>query len=429
MLNFNARMRSKAAKFNIFMLVSAVFSVFYVVLVSNLSGSDSFELDSQPILDWKCATRCCSKPMELINPYYSNSSLLGITINDRLTPIDFKQLADFHFSCPASLTVWQRMFASLWYGSVRKLDQPAGFGIRSLTRETISCLEPGAVIFVDQPNISYFQSYFLKFITVPFVLITGDGDETPCAATYTSLVRHKLIIHWYGMNCGMNPNPLKFSCLFNGISQWNGQRDSMQKAYTQELQDQTGMNHKNSSHLALFSMTVKNNPDRQILWDLACNPQGKLADISFCFFDPAISQLEMYSRIGTSKFIYSPAGAGLDCYRTYEALYLGSYPIIKSSSLNEMFLDLPVLIINDWNELNEELLLTTLEKFQTKQWNFDVLYKGYWYEKFRSYGFELRRYVQSNVEIKEELLYAVGPLDRFILPTREQVYKQHITGV
>ena len=67
-------------------------------------------------------------------------------------------------------------------------------------------------------------------------------------------------------------------------------------------------------------------------------------------------------------FVVSPHGNGLDC-QNVEAIMLGCIPIVKSSSLNSLFYDLPVLIINEWDELNEELFIKTLKDFSSKKFN------------------------------------------------------------
>ena len=47
-----------------------------------------------------------------------------------------------------------------------------------------------------------------------------------------------------------------------------------------------------------------------------------------------------------------------------------------------MYEDLPVLIINEWNEVNEELLNATIERFKTTTFNYDKLLLKYWVDKF-----------------------------------------------
>ena len=52
-------------------------------------------------------------------------------------------------------------------------------------------------------------------------------------------------------------------------------------------------------------------------------------------------------------FGVSPHGNGLDCHRTWEMLYLGMVPIVKSSSLDSLYEGLPVVIMEDWQKLCE----------------------------------------------------------------------------
>jgi hypothetical protein len=57
------------------------------------------------------------------------------------------------------------------------------------------------------------------------------------------------------------------------------------------------------------------------------------------------------------NFVLSPRGGGLDCHRTWELFLAGAIVITKSSSLDEMYIknNLPVVILKDWSELNNNL--------------------------------------------------------------------------
>ena len=76
-------------------------------------------------------------------------------------------------------------------------------------------------------------------------------------------------------------------------------------------------------------------------------------------------------------------GHGMDCHRTWEALMLGSVVIVKKSQLDSLYEDLPVLIVNDWTELNEELLNNTIKEFKNRTFNYDKLRLLYWVNKIR----------------------------------------------
>jgi hypothetical protein len=56
-------------------------------------------------------------------------------------------------------------------------------------------------------------------------------------------------------------------------------------------------------------------------------------------------------------FVLCHRGNGLDSHRIWEVLLAGSIPIITSSPLDIMFIkhNLPVIILSDWNELNNNL--------------------------------------------------------------------------
>jgi hypothetical protein len=57
------------------------------------------------------------------------------------------------------------------------------------------------------------------------------------------------------------------------------------------------------------------------------------------------------------QFVLSPPGRGFDCHRTWELFLAGCIVIVKSSPLDDMFIHhkLPVVILNNWAELNENL--------------------------------------------------------------------------
>lgn len=57
------------------------------------------------------------------------------------------------------------------------------------------------------------------------------------------------------------------------------------------------------------------------------------------------------------QFVLAPRGNGLDTHRTWELFLAGAIVITKTSSLDEMYIkhDLPVVILQDWNELNDDI--------------------------------------------------------------------------
>ena len=63
-----------------------------------------------------------------------------------------------------------------------------------------------------------------------------------------------------------------------------------------------------------------------------------------------------YESISKYKWTLCPRGAGEDTHRLWEALYLGSIPVVLKSSISALYDGLPVIQLNNWDELSLELL-------------------------------------------------------------------------
>lgn len=79
-------------------------------------------------------------------------------------------------------------------------------------------------------------------------------------------------------------------------------------------------------------------------------------DISTEQRDSPEELIRYYSAIASHRFVLSPEGNGVDCYRTWEALYLGAIPIVMSSPVTSSFADLPILFTENYSELSEAYL-------------------------------------------------------------------------
>ena len=187
----------------------------------------------------------------------------------------------------------------------------------------------------------------------------------------------------------------QFSCLMNGISQWEGQRQGMQQAFELGLGLVNGVTQnltlqKSPQKWLLASFSIPSNPkERQQAYNLGCNPDSSLNNVTTCFFDRHMDRLELYTAMAEHRFVLSPLGNGLDCYRTYEVLYLGSFPIVKTSSLDSLYRNLPVLVVKEWSDVTLELLEKTYQDFRRPQrqheFKFEKLYVQYWNHTFRSH--------------------------------------------
>jgi hypothetical protein len=85
--------------------------------------------------------------------------------------------------------------------------------------------------------------------------------------------------------------------------------------------------------------------------------------------------------VSMHKFMLCPEGCGIDTFRIWEALSLGCIPIVEKSYFSWYLQDLPVLIVDDFSELTQDILNLEYEEIMAESWNLDKLKKEYWNER------------------------------------------------
>lgn len=84
--------------------------------------------------------------------------------------------------------------------------------------------------------------------------------------------------------------------------------------------------------------------------------------------------------LSTYKFCVSPPGRGIDTHRCWEALMMGTIPLLIHTPFDYLFDTLPVIIVDDWETITKdylekqyEIILKNIEKY-----DFSILYTDYW---------------------------------------------------
>jgi hypothetical protein len=86
-----------------------------------------------------------------------------------------------------------------------------------------------------------------------------------------------------------------------------------------------------------------------------------------------------YEFTNRSTYVLSPRGNGEDCHRFYEAIYLDTIPIVKktNTAFDKLYNLFPCLIVNDWNEITEDLLLAKKDEYLQKIRDFKTKYPNF----------------------------------------------------
>lgn len=97
-----------------------------------------------------------------------------------------------------------------------------------------------------------------------------------------------------------------------------------------------------------------------------------------------MSNDHFYNTISTSKFTLCPRGCGIDTYRIWDAICLGSIPVVEKYSGHEQFNDLPILFVSNYEIISEDFLNEKYIEFLKKDFCYDKLLFEYWVHKINT---------------------------------------------
>ena len=254
----------------------------------------------------------------------------------------------------------------------------------------------GCTIYVKFAFLQQFMYNVLPHIKYRFILVTGDGDETMPydmfnADAFNKFINNDNIIHWYSVNCIESIHP-KLSLFPIGVNfhslsfgEFCGWHHSAQTPLEQEnIIDEI----KASSPLFFDRKSKCYSNFHFVTYNEFGNPRKDAMNkipSDLVFYEPSfIPRIETWKNQSEYAFVLSPMGHGMDCHRTWEALMLGCVVIVKKSELDSLYEELPVLIVDDWSEINEPLLLNTMEDFKNKTFNYDKITLNYWVNKIKN---------------------------------------------
>lgn len=115
----------------------------------------------------------------------------------------------------------------------------------------------------------------------------------------------------------------------------------------------------------------------------------QLADAAWATMDVSDSQraedadlVAYYANMRRHRFVLSPEGTGVDCYRHWEALYLGAIPIVMTSPTMTEYADLPILFTEDYSEITEDYLEEQWMRFHERRFEIRRLMKSFYRDRF-----------------------------------------------
>ena len=204
----------------------------------------------------------------------------------------------------------------------------------------------------------------LIYIKTPIILITSDGDRCVPSSYQKEVVDNVLqsdkIICWYTQNYDGSIYHNKLKPIPIGLdlhtSHWLI-NNSVHNKISYLIEKRNTPINKIKNRIFLDAHLSVTHPERAELFHLI----KKNKYINYLREHVTFQIItNMYNKY---QFVISPRGNGLDCHRTWELFMAGCIVITKTSSLDEMFISnkLPVVILNDWTELECDDLDKKLE--------------------------------------------------------------------
>jgi len=213
----------------------------------------------------------------------------------------------------------------------------------------------------------------IKKLKCKFIIITHNCDVN----VDESFIVPDNVIKWFTQNVNV-VNP-KIESIPIGLENDKWFKNVEKKKKMEAMLRQP----KKQKELAYLNSNVKTNPkERQPLYDLFGNVPWvtSVHGINGIEFD------QYLDNIYNHKFVFCPNGNGIDTHRLWETLYMGSIPIVKKDINNWFYNSLPILYVEDWNDITEGLLVELSDIYNNPDdSDLEMLSFEYWKNYIRSY--------------------------------------------
>lgn len=239
---------------------------------------------------------------------------------------------------------------------------------------------PYEIIFIrnSNPTLAYFFEKIHPYIRYKYVLITAGSIET-FPGIFSKYLEEDKLHAWFCKNNSLYNHPKMYSlplgCKNRDVS---NKFDIMKKYYMKDPEIiKENMFDKDKKNL--YFVNFKKGPYRSQTRYVAEKVLKKYGYENIDF----MKQEDFFKKVSEHKFVISPLGSGYDCYRHWESMYLGSIPITTKSCIDKIYDDLPIIILNNWEEFSPELIDKKYKELYDKkdEFNWDKLYAPYWYDK------------------------------------------------
>jgi len=278
----------------------------------------------------------------------------------------------------------------------------------------------------------------MNLINHRFILVSGDADEEIWNQAFSSendfltFIENDKIIHWFCQNSAISHSKLTNLPIGLDLHTLSGLSNSWgeKKSPVEQEKDILEIEQKNihfSKRICKCYINFSEPPSSYHYYSDRIEARNEIPQNLCAFEEKNQNRIVSWKNQTQYVFVVSPFGNGMDCIRTWEALVLGCIPIVRSSGMNPLFDDLPVLIVNNWFEVTQKLLDETMESFKHREFKYEKLQLNYWLSKINSYKKQpIEQFVSyQNKEINSMyifFLFVIILIVFFITLHRQKIY-------
>jgi hypothetical protein len=240
-----------------------------------------------------------------------------------------------------------------------------------------SSVKKGDIIFVKTDFLPKFIVELFPLIKKSIILIVHNSDYgipgTIDHEVFSDFLNSDNLIALFGQNVENFEHQKLFSIPIGIANQmWEHGNPNVFNAVLNNI-------HKNTKpHLLYMNFSPSTYPqERPYVFELFKNKP-------FCTVSSPKNLTHYLQEMALHKFTLSPRGNGIDCHRTWEALLVGSIPVVRASSLDVLYKNLPVLIVESWEQVTQEFLLEKYQEIISKHLNSSKKWAGYWLDKIKN---------------------------------------------
>ena len=241
-------------------------------------------------------------------------------------------------------------------------------------------------------------------------LITNQQDEMILKNIYDK--KPDCISKWFSINVAHQAKDLMVLPLglSNEYSIKNPDADDFFKLFS------SNSNKKNIS-LYINYRTNTNFSARKNIYDIFSNKDWVEID------EPTLTLENYLNRIHDSLFVLCPWGNGVDTHRVWETLYCGSIPVVQRHKTFEPLDGLPVLFIDNYEDINLKMLNDFADKFDAGKYNYEKLKMKYWEQVINN-----RERIESTLSgtFKENKIYVIKVKIKLLIKAKIERYRKII---